>query len=162
MLLVVRMALTKDGCMFFCFSVLHFLFFPQMLWGKSKSTFKIYFTYGLVKIHNSSKFLFLYLNVMNIIFLLVLGRFWWFFLKNKLKQDWYYDKSNFFLMLPPLWWIFSVCILMVGCPGAVQLGGIVLGSSWLVPLRLRLVSLFYSLKRSTTATTTFGICNMFH
>ena len=35
---------------------------------------------------------------------------------------------------------------IVGCHGVVQLGGLVPGYPWEVPLRLRLVSLFYSLK----------------
>ena len=42
--------------------------------------------------------------------------------------------------------LINSCI--VRCQGDVQLGGPMLGSPWLVPLRLRLLSLFYSLKRS--------------
>ena len=38
------------------------------------------------------------------------------------------------------------CILIVGCRCEAQLGDLVLGFHWEVPLRLRLVSLFYSLK----------------
>ena len=42
---------------------------------------------------------------------------------------------------PPYLPLFLVC-----CLGVLKLGGLVLGSPWLVPLRMRLVSLFYSLK----------------
>ena len=35
---------------------------------------------------------------------------------------------------------------IVGCRGVVQLGGLVLGSPGLVPLRLRLASFFFSLR----------------
>ena len=37
---------------------------------------------------------------------------------------------------------------IVGGRGVVQLGSLVLGSTWLVPLKLRLISLLYLLKSS--------------
>ena len=40
---------------------------------------------------------------------------------------------------------FSMGVFMVGCLGVVQLGGLVMSLCQEIPLRLRLVSLFYSL-----------------
>ena len=41
---------------------------------------------------------------------------------------------------------FALALYIVGCRGVVQLEGLILDYPWEVPLRLRLVSLFYLLK----------------